>query len=941
VLGALVLAACLLSWVVGAGSAVASFGFQPGSEGFSLAFTNRDGSPDVQAGSHPYQFTTSFFLNTTTVSGELSPDQNIKDLQVELPAGLLGNPGVATKCLASQLATQELGEVALGCPPSSQVGMVELHVTSFLEGTIGVFLPVFDMATPADKPAVLGFLVLGVEVFIDTGVRTGGDYGLSSSLNDVSAALPVEGSRLFLWGVPADPSHDAQRCIKPAYFTGLCEATPGTGEESHAPHSANMPLRPLFSLPTACTGPLTASASADSWQEPGSFLSTSFEMPAIEGCARLPFTPSVSVAPDSSVAGAPTGLGVDLRFPQEENPEGLAEANLRKAVVTLPAGMAVSPSAADGLGACSEEQIALHSPGGALCPDSAKIGSVEIDTPALEKPLEGSVYLAQQGNAGLAQGSNPFGSLVALYLVAEGQGVTIKLAGEAKADPLTGQLVTTFDNTPQQPFSELKLNLFGGPRAVLVNPPACGTYTANAQLTPWSGTPPVDTSSNFEITQGCHGAQFAPSFVAGTTNNQAGAFSPLSVTFSRSDQDESLGAVTVKTPPGLLGMLKTVPLCGEPQAAAGTCGEESLIGHTTVGAGPGSDPFYVGGKVYLTGPYRGAPFGLSVVVPAVAGPINLGNVVVRSAISVDPHTAQITVTSDSLPTILQGIPLQIRTVNVSIDRVGFMFNPTNCDALSVGGTITSSQGVGANVASRFQAANCAALAFKPSFTVSTQASTSKKNGASLDVKVGYPSGAQANIRSVGVTLPKALPSRLTTIQQACPEATFAANPASCPAGSNIGIATAHTPVLANPVTGPAYLVSHGGAAFPDLVLILQGEGVKLELIGSINIKKSITSSAFNAVPDAPISSFELQLPEGPHSGLAAVLPAKAKGSLCGTSLVMPTTMTGQNGAVIKQNTKIAVTGCPRTKKAKAKKHTRRAHGKRKAKAKKGSLGTRP
>jgi hypothetical protein len=928
VFGALALAACLLLSVVGVGSALAGFGFRPGPEGFNLAFTNRDGSPDLQAGSHPYEFTTTFMLNMKSVPGGVEPYEDLKDLRVELPAGLAGNPTVATKCLPSQLT--EEASVGLGCPPSSQVGMIELHIEDVLQ-SLAAFIPVYNMATPADTPAVFGFQLLGTEAYISTSVRTGGDYGLTSSVTDASAELAVEGSKLILWGVPADPSHDAQRCGQPEFFTGLCESAPGTGQEGSAPHSANLPMRPLFSLPTACAGPLTASASVDSWQEPGSFLPDSFQIPAMEGCERVPFKPSVTVAPDSSVAGGPTGLAVDLKLPQDENPEGLAEADLRKAVVTLPAGMAVSPSAADGLGACTEEEIALHSPGGASCPDSSKVGSVEIVTPALEKPLEGSVYLAQQG-------SNPFGSLLALYLVAEGQGVTIKLAGEVQADPLTGRLVTTFDNTPQQPFSDLKLNFFGGPRAALVNPSACGTYTANAQLTPWSSSTPVEIASSFEITQGCHGAQFAPSFFAGTVNNQAGAFSPLSTTFSRSDQDETLGAVTVKTPPGLLGMLKSVPLCGEPQAAAGACGEESLIGHTTVGAGAGSDPVYVGGRVYLTGPYKGAPFGLSIVVPAVAGPFNLGNVVVRAAISVDPHTAQITVTSDPLPSILQGIPLRIKTVNVSIDRAGFMFNPTNCEALSVGGTITSSQGVGANVASHFQAANCAALAFKPSFTVSTQASTSKKNGASLDVKLGYPAGAQANIRSVAVTLPKQLPSRLTTIQQACPEAAFAANPASCPAGSNIGIATARTPVLANAVTGPAYLVSHGGAAFPDLVLILQGEGIKLELIGSINIKKSITSSTFATVPDAPISSFELSLPEGPHSGLAAVLPAKAKGSLCGTSLVMPTTMTGQNGATFKQNTKITVTGCPKAKKVK--KHTRRAHGKKKAKAKKARLGAR-
>jgi hypothetical protein len=513
-------------------------------------------------------------------------------------------------------------------------------------------------------------------------------------------------------------------------------------------------------------------------------------------------------------------------------------------------------------------------------------------------------------------------------------------------------LTATFKNLPQQPVSDIKLSFSGGPQAALITPRACGVYTTSTDLVPWSApfTPDVTPTSQFAVSEGVgggvcpNGEPFGPSMVAGMVNNQAGGFSPLSVTFSRQDNEQDASSLSVTTPPGLLAMLKSVDRCPEPQASQGACGQGSLIGHTTAAVGAGPDPFVVhGGQVFLTGPYKGAPFGLSVVVPAVAGPFNLGNVIVRAAIHIDPHTAQPTIVSDPLPTILDGVPLQIQTLNVTVDREGFTFNPTNCQPLSVSGTVTSTHRARGPVSSHFQAANCAALGFKPSFKVSTQAKTSKKNGASLDVKVGYPSGAypqgqsQANIRSAAVTLPKQLPSRLTTIQQACPEATFAVNPASCPAGSVIGTATAVTPVLAGSLVGPAYLVSHGGAAFPDLVVILQGEGVTLDLIGSIDIKKGVTSSTFASVPDAPIGSFELKLPEGPHSGLAAVLPAKAKGSLCGTSLTMPTTLTGQNGAIVKQSTKIAVAGCPKVKKKARAKHKKAGakHKKVKAKGKKG------
>jgi hypothetical protein len=418
---------------------------------------------------------------------------------------------------------------------------------------------------------------------------------------------------------------------------------------------------------------------------------------------------------------------------------------------------------------------------------------------------------------------------------------------------------------------------------------------------------------------------FSPAFAAGTTGGQAGGFTGFSMLLQRGDGQQRVEKLRFTMPQGVAGILAGVPRCPEPQAAQGSCPASSQIGHAVVQSGAGAYPLTIpqpGGPevpVYLTGPYGGAPFGLSIVAPVVAGPFDLGTVVTRARIEVDPHTAQVTVATDPVPQIVKGVPTDLRSISAVIDRTNFLFNPTSCAPMQITGSVTSVEGASSNVASPFQVGGCRELAFKPSFKVSTQSKTSKRNGASLDVKVAYPKETQANIRSVAVTLPKQLPSRLTTIQQACPQATFDANPAGCPAGSVIGTATANTPVLANPVTGPAYLVSHGGAAFPDLVLILQGEGVKLELIGSIDIKHGVTSSAFNNVPDAPISSFELMLPEGPHSGLAAVLPAKAKGNLCGTTLTMPTTLTAQNGAQIKQNTKIAVTACGKAKR-KPKKH---------------------
>ncbi len=897
--------AAVASLVLAVAPAPASFGVAS----FEASIVNRDGTPDIQAGSHPYAFRTRILYNTiTNPLGETAPDENVKDLQIALPPGLIGNPSAAPKCTIAELNTEQ-------CPQAAQVGVVTVIAPSVPPGPIAVY----NLVPPDDVPAQFGFVILGVNFFIDSQVRTGGDYGITSSLSNIATVLPVTESVLTVWGVPGDPGHNGERQCVPAYLGLGCA---GTGTDV-----------PLLTMPTSCpAGPLTTTLNADSWQHPENFVTAISASPPVVGCEQLSFKPSLTVRPESEAADSPTGLEVDLKVPQEgaaDNAPGgesetpnLATADLRDATLVLPAGLSVNPAAANGLQACSPVQIGLEDGEAPSCPDASKIGSVEIDTPLLADPLRGSVYIAQQG-------SNPFGSLLAIYVTAEADGALIKLAGHVVADPNTGQLTTTFDNNPQMPFSELKLIFFDGPSAALTTPEGCGTFTTSSDLMPWSAPqsgPDAMPSDSFNIDSGCGGG-FAPSFSAGTTNNQAGGFSPLSVTFSRTDQEQGLGGVTIKTPPGLLGVLKSVALCPEPQAAQGTCGPQSLIGHTTVGGGAGPDPVYIGGQVFLTGPYKGAPFGLSIVVPAVAGPFNLGNVVVRAAISVDPATAALTVTSDPLPSILQGIPLKLRTVNVTIDRTGFTFNPTDCEPLSTGGTLTSLQGTTANVSSHFQAANCAALPFKPVFTVSTQAGTSKKNGASLLVKGSFPAG-NANIHSVAVTLPKQLPARLTTIQQACTEAVFNANPASCPVGSNIGTATASTPILAVPLAGPVYLVSHGGAAFPDIVAILQGEGVTVDLTGSIDIKHDITSSTFASVPDAPITSFALTLPEGPHSGLAAVVPAKNKGSLCGQSLSMPFTITAQNGAVVKQPVKIAVTGCA---KAKAKKKPKTKHTKAKKK----------
>ena len=655
------------------------------------------------------------------------------------------------------------------------------------------------------------------------------------------------------------------------------------------------------------------------------------------------FSPSIEVTAETSATDTPTGLEMNLRVPQNEDPNGVAAARVKEAVVTLPPGLTLSPSANDGLEACSPAQIGIGSvqemERPPACPAASKVGYLEVSTPLFEHPLQGEIYLAQQETVQ--------GALVGVYLVVDdpATGTLVKLVahlelggqqGVSGLEP--GQVRVVLDNEPQLLFSDLKLVLSGGPHALFVSPQACGSASASSAITGWNGPVAMPFSNVLSTSSGCTQG-FSPAFTAGTTSNQAGAYSPFTLTISREDGSQRLGLINVTTPPGLLGDIAGVTICpnsgieaaerrdqpgdGALEQADPSCPAGSDVGTVTASVGPGPDSVSATGHEYLAGPYKGAPFDLVAVTPAISGPFDLGVVVLRQGLYVDPHTAQATVKSDPLPTVLDGVPLDVRSVAVHIDGVGgdnhFIFNPTNCAPLAVTGSLVSTSGTNAAISSPFQAANCASLKFKPGFVVSTEGRASKAAGASLDATVTYPNaseGTYANIKSVKVDLPKQLPARLTTLQKACLAATFEANPATCPTASVVGSAKAITPILTSPLAGPVYLVSYGNEAFPNVEIVLQGEGITMTLVGNTNVKKGITSNTFKTIPDAPISSFELKLPAGPYSVLAANGSGNSRWDLCGQTLAMPTAITAQNGAVLKQSTKITATGCPRPKKAK-------------------------
>jgi hypothetical protein len=891
--------------------------FNSKSAGFGVSSVNafaseEDGMIDTQAGSHPYQFTVAFAMNSAPESKEeggereISSGGELRDMDVKLPPGLVGDALAAPRCPRPDFDTGEFGSNPLTeCPPDTQIGWDSAGSGAF-DGT-SLTVPVWNITPPAGVAAEFAFNVFQLTVFLDARVRSGGDYGIT---------------------VHADNLPQREIVFNSTTIKGVVDG------------------KPFLQMPTACEGPQLFTAEAlGSYTDEHENSTVSSLTHNSEGtpsgytnCEKLMhFEPTVSIAPDTSSADTPAGLTADVQVPQGLNPEELPTSGLKNTTVTLPEGIAINPGQATGLVAC---QPAQENRGGegeeydgpASCPSASKVGTDEITTPLVPDKLIGNVYVLQ---------SNP--PNLQVLITASGDGVNLKLVGTVHLNEATGQLTTTFDETPNIPFTDFKIAFSGGGQAALVTPTKCGNYAATANFTPWV-TPFVAnalSSSSFTITSGPGGSgcawplPFAPTMTAGATTDQAGGYTSFTMLLQRADGQQRISNLQFKTPEGLLGMLSKVPLCEEPQAASGECSAASQIGHTVVEAGPGPYPFVVPqpsappAPIYLTGPYDGAPFGLSIAVPVVAGPFNLGTVTVRGRIEVDPHTSQLTITTSPLPILLKGIPADLRSIDAVIDRPEFMFNPTSCAPMSFSGTATSTEGATAPLESHFQVGSCRALTFKPNLVVSTSSKPSRTEGTSLAVKIVYPTGnlgfnqasSQSNIKTVKVELPKQLPSRLSTLQKACTAATFEANPAACPVASRVGYATAITPVLPVPLTGPAYFVSHGGEAFPSLIVVLQGDGVTVDVVGSTFISKAgITSSTFKSVPDVPIGSFELVLPKGPFSALTA------SGKICKTSLSMPTEFIAQNEAKVTQKTKIAVTGCPKAKKASHKKRKARGKG---------------
>ncbi|MDX6624091.1 MAG: hypothetical protein QOE75_2023 [Solirubrobacterales bacterium] len=901
--GALVALAMLLAAFVGSASAAIQI------EEFGGSVLDEAGLPEHQAAAHPYEASTHFKF---PMDANGLSEEDLKTAVVHLPPGFIGNPLAVPRCEEGR--SVNLIEPENLCPASSQVGIVDIGLK---EGLVLENLPVYSLDPPPGVPARFGFNVIFPDVFVEARLRPD-DYGIDVIARDANQALNVTGVNFTFWGVPASTAHDSERI-----GFGCSDIFVGT------PCSAGVVPKPFVTNPSDCSaGPLTTTLEVDSWQTQGVFDSASFnhddsfsppEPMSVEGCEALDFQPELKLQPTSSSAGSPSGLNVDLTVPLSDDPDGLAVPPVKRVEVTLPQGTAVNPSSANGLGACASAQIGLGTDAPASCPDAAKIGTVEVASPLVDHPLLGTIYLAKQGD-------NPFGSLLALYLAIEDEesGVVVKLPGRVTADPVSGQLRAVFDDNPQLPFESMRIRFKGGNRAPLSTPTSCGTYATSFEISSWAGQS-VSGSSSFQITSGPNGApcpsnQFAPGFDAGTVNPVAGSYSPFVLRLTREDGTQPLGAVTATLPDGLLGRLKGIPYCsdaalagvsgalgtGATQLAASSCPAASQVGTVSVGAGAGPNPFYVDtGKAYLAGPYKGAPLSMAFITPAIAGPFDLGSVVVRAALRVNPVTAQITAVSDPLPSILHGIPLNLRDVRVNLSKPEFTLNPTSCDPMGFTGLAYSALGASAPLAERFQVAGCGQLAFEPTLKMRFYGAPPRRGGfPKLKAVLTAPRG-QANIGKAVVLMPKTELLEQGHIRTICTRDQWASD--SCPKASIYGKARAWTPLLDKPLQGDVYLRANGGAReLPDLVADLKGQ-IEIELVGYVDSVNARLRTRFVNVPDAPVSRFVLDM-QGGRKGLLA-----HNTNVCKTTPRASVKFDGQNGKFRDLEPRVAVGGCGKGK----------------------------
>jgi hypothetical protein len=879
------------------------FGFVPGSfeaDVFDAEFPF--GGPSRQAGDHPFEQRVNFDLNgaldVNRTPRDITSHHLVKTVEVTLPRGMVGNPEATPKCDPTDFAEIGSTKNSTGCPADTQVGYATVPVHPYADGVTGngvvSRIPIYNLVPPPGVAADFGFNAFVVQAHIYPELDPAQGYAIKTVSPFISSFETVRSAEVTVWGVPGDSAHDKFRAY-PRVTAGKSLGAPW-GSAS---------IRPLLTNPTDCgfeNG--GARIRAESYAKPGEFTPVE-EWPHplnVTGCddPRFRFEPELALQPDNPHAGAPTGLDIHLEIPQRSDAvetaselyakngdvQGIATPPLKKAVVTLPEGMTISPSAAQGLGSCTPAEIGLATNAPIHCPENSQLGTLILHTPILppDNPPRGFVYVAKQGD-------NPFHNFLSIYLAIEEpeRGILVKIPGRIDLDPNTGQITTTFDDLPQFPVSDMQMTLKGGARAALVNPATCGAKTVTAEFFSWQAPDvPTVVTDSYDISDNPDGSpcpnslgdrRFKPSLEAGTLNPTGGAFSSFVFRLTRSDDDQEFSRLNVTLPPGLAARLAGVSECSDAAIAAAeapgrtgteeqsnpSCPSSSQIGHTSVGAGAGASLTYVPGNAYLAGPYKGAPLSMVVISPTVVGPYDLGVIAVRSALNVDPTTTQVSISSDPLPQIFKGIPVRIRDIRVNADRPKFTINPTSCAEKQItahvtgtgGDVLSSSDDTAVDLEHHFQAASCASLGFKPrlGFRLSggVRRAAHPKLKATLRARPG-----DANIARASVLLPHSEFLDQAHIRTVCTRVQFAAG--NCPAGAIYGRAEAVSPLLDRPLKGPVYLRSSNNP-LPDLVADLNGQ-IHVVLVGRIDSTNGRIRNTFDFVPDAPVTRFTLEMRGG-------------------------------------------------------------------------------
>jgi hypothetical protein len=912
------------------------------------------GGAATLAGSHPFALITRLAFAEAAEPparpGGPYTDGDLRDLRLELPPGLIEDPGALPDCGQAQFeeprsspfeSPSASGE---SCPASTQVGLLTLKTLG--PGAQKRSFGLFNLAPPPGVPSELGAAPYGVPLTFETMIRGAeGEYGLTLSSQNISQAFDIAGLELTVWGTPWGVSHNG--------FRGNClnESEPGFpwAKCSVGPPAEQTPLAYL-TLPTSCGGPLVFAVSADSWQG-GAPSGASDQTAATSGCESLGFDPRPAAQFTDRRASSASGLEFSLSADQEALtvPGFRVLSQPRRAVISLPEGVTLNPSVGAGLGVCSPAAYAAESafsPPGAGCPNASKIGDFTVASPLYAEALQGSIFLAEPGQ-------NPFGSLLAVYLVAKapGRGILVKVAGELHPDPATGRLTATFEDLPQLPYTDLAVHFREGQRAPLITPPACGPAITRVELTPWQGEPATLTRSfESKIEAGVGGGPcssgtqpFAPGAKAGMSNAAAGAYTPFYLHLTRGDSEPEITSYSTVLPPGLLGNLSGVAACpdaaieaaklasGSEETAHPSCPAASQIGRTVSGFGVGSVLAYAPGGLYLAGPFHGAPLSIVAIDAATVGPFDLGTIVIRSAIDVDPHSAQVSLDSagsDPIPHILDGIPLHLRDVRVYIDRPHFTLNPTSCDPFTLTSSLTGStapfadpRGASATAAVPFQASNCSSLGFRPKLDLRLKGGTGHGDYPSLHATLS-PRPGDADIATAQVTLPRSEFLAQEHIKTVCTRRQLEAR--TCPAGSVYGRASATTPLLSEPMQGPVYLVTGFAHTLPDLVAQLHGHGITIEVDGRIDSVHGALRGSFEALPDAPVSKFTMVL-DGGKRGLLV-----NERNLCAATHTAGARFTAQDNSTVLLEPTVAVS-CPRHHRVhkQRKKRTRHGNGGRK------------